>query len=359
MTIMDFNLDSLRAYLEKVGLSRFWPSKPPEAGSEDVPVPEAAPEAEDPSSVTRALVGVASIIEEFHFPPDIIGGVCPHVPGEEEDIIWNAAAEACDTERVHVVWQVFDSRIWYLAVRSADLASHPNSWCPFAAFLPGMKESLSLPICCTYYGEEVASMMMISEDGLHIYRGTNPIIRAKVERTAQSLGQVSIIDLVPERIAALTPLPWYSMSLFENRARRILAAAAVALSLVLTSLSFVVWLLASLSLVSARHDLSAAIERTQSKTVQLLATAQDVRATPVRAALTKFVDINEGLLDLNGYLEVYAIKGNKVRWRATVPSNVTADRINALGGKTIDTKPNGTVIGNAAQIEFEASGGKK
>jgi hypothetical protein len=59
-------------------------------------------------------------------------------------------------------------------------------------------------------------------------------------------------------------------------------------------------------------------------------------------------------------LEVYEIKGEKTRWRAVVPTNLTADRINELGGKTIETLPQGVAIGNQAQIEFQAANpGKK
>jgi hypothetical protein len=361
--MINLQLDSL---VRKLGLDsgkfRFR-KKPAAAGDEN---PEAAaekksflPAIDTSSSLARALGGPTTLIEEFYFPPDIIGGMCPQVPGAEEETAWNAAAEACDTERVHIVWQSFDSRVWYLAIRSADLAAHANSWCPFAALLPGMKEALTPPVCYTFYGEEIASMMTVTDEGLHVYRGTNPIVRAKAERTARELGNAAIVDLVPERIVAYTPVPWYSVSLFEERARRVFATASVALSLALTGLSFLVWLLASVALVSAHHNLDDALLRTQGKTLDLLSTAQGLRATPVRDEMTKFVDLNEGLLDLNGYLEVYAIKGGKVRWRATVPTNVTADRINGLGGKTIDAKPNGTVIGNAAEIEYEAAGEKK
>jgi hypothetical protein len=357
------DLDSL---IKKLGLDPaklfFW--KKPVQEFEDIP--EVAVQEPDKilgidtrSSIARSLAGSASLVEEFFFPPDIIGGMCPQVPGAEEETAWNAAAEVCDTERVHIVWQSFDNRVWYLAVRSAELASHPNSWCPFAALLPGMNDALTPPVCYTYYGEEIASMMAVTEDGLHVYRGTNPIVRAKAERTARELGNAAIIDLVPETIVAYVPVPWYSVSLFEERARRILAASSVVVSMVLTGLAFLVWLLASVALVTSRHNLDEAVARTQQKTLELMESAQNLRGTPVRDALTKFVDLNEGLLDLNGYLEIYSITANQVRWRAIVPSNVTADRINALGGKTIETKANGTVIGNAAQIEYEASGAKK
>lgn len=311
------------------------------------------------SSTARALGGEVTIIEEFYFPPDIIGGMCPQVPGEEEEIAWNAAAEACDSERIHIVWQTFDSRVWYLAVRSSELASHPNSWCPFTALLPGMKDALTPPVCYTYYGDDVGTMMTVTDEGLHVYRGTNPIVRAKAERTARELGNASLIDLTPEKIVTFEPVPWYSLSLFEDRARRLLAVGSVVVSIVLTCFGFMVWMIASLSLVASHADLSEANQRTAEKTHQILTMAQDLKATPVRDAMTKFVDLNEKLLDLNGYLEGYVIKDNKVRWRATVPSNITADRINAIEGKTIDTTANGTVIGNAAEMEYEASGGDK
>src|ERR1700679_513742 len=70
---------------------------------------------ESSNSIMRALVGPVDLPGDFYFPPDLIGGTCPRIAGEEEEIVWNAAAEACDTERVHVVWQSFENRIWYLA----------------------------------------------------------------------------------------------------------------------------------------------------------------------------------------------------------------------------------------------------
>ena len=48
------------------------------------------------SSLGKALIGGVANIGEYHFPPDVIGGSCPRVAGEEEEIVWNAAAEACD-----------------------------------------------------------------------------------------------------------------------------------------------------------------------------------------------------------------------------------------------------------------------
>lgn len=313
---------------------------------------------EESSSLSRVLMGSSSNVPtEYYFPPELIGGTCPRIVGEEEEVVWHAAAEACDSERIHVVWQSMENKIWYLATRSADLASHPNSWCPFAALLPGMKNATTkLPACYTFYGDEMATMMTISADSLQIFRGNNLVVKAKAERSAQELGGAEIIELIPDRILSFAPVPWYAFSLFEDRARRILAATSIAVALGFSGICLFLWMLTGLTLIAARHDLSSALERTRSKTMEIMATVEKLRASPVREQLAKFADLNDGLLAINGFLEIYDIsKNGKVRWRAIVPANVTADRISALGGKTIETSNDGAIIGNAAEIEYENS----
>lgn len=306
------------------------------------------------SSLSKVLMGAPGMMGEYYFPSELIGGTCPRVPGEEEDIIWNAAAEACDSERVHVVWQSVESKIWYLAVRSSELASHPNTWCPFASLLPGMKDAIAPPVCYTYYSDESAAMMIVTADGLQIYRGTSLIVRAKAERSAREMGDAPIIELVPDKIMRLVAVPWYSLSLFEERARRVLAAAAVFSALILAGLSFIIWLFGSMSLIASKHDLTATLDQTQTKTMELMRTVEKLRSSPMREQLAAFAELNDSLLAVNGMLQVYEIKDNKPRWRAIVPLNVTADRINEMGGKNIETTDQGVAIGNAAEIEFEA-----
>ncbi|MGB9153570.1 MAG: hypothetical protein WCD70_10845 [Alphaproteobacteria bacterium] len=319
------------------------------------PVPESA--SASSSALMQALMGPIAADEGFYFPPDLIGGTCPRIVGDEEEIVWNAAAEACDTERVHVVWQSFGNRIWYLAVRSADLASHMNTWCPLASLLPTEKDKL--PVCYTYFGEDIAVLMVVTPEGLNVFRGTSPVVRAKAERTSRELENASIINLDPFRVEQLTPIPWYSLSLFEDRARRVLATVSVAASLVIMGLSFLVWISASMEMIAARHDLADALDRTQTKSMQLMREAETMRASPMRTQIEKFLSVNEGLLSLNGLLNVYEIRDKGVRWRAVVPISATADRISAIGGKNIQTTDHGVTIGNDAEIEYEAERGVK
>ena len=308
------------------------------------------------NAMMRALTGSLAETSDFYFPADLIGGTCPRVFGSEEEIVWNAAAEACDSERVHVVWQSAGNRIWYLAVRSADLASQPTSWCPLAVLLPTDKDLENLPICYTYYGEEMAVLMVVDKEELHIFRGTAAVVRAKAERTARELGEkAQLINIDLFRIGQMTPVPWYSASLFEDRARRVLAAVSVLASLLIVGFSFLVWLSASMTMIAARHNLADVLDRTQTKSMQLLRTAEDLRASPLRAQIDKFLDVNDALLSLNGFLNVYAVDNGKPRWRATVPPSATADRISAIAGRNIETTEQGVIIGNDAEIEYEAT----
>jgi hypothetical protein len=351
--------ESLGASLEKLfsGMEKSTKSAVAQAEPSAGPSTESssAPVSGNRSSLAKVLASAPGLLGDFYFPSELIGGCCPRVPGDEEEIVWNAAAEACDSERVHVVWHAIENRIWYVAVRSAELASHPNTWCPFASLLPGMKDARPAPVCYTYYSDEAATMMTVMPDGLHIHRGMSSVVRAKAERTARDLGDAPVIELVPERILKLTPAPWYSLSLFEDRARRFFATIAVFTALSITMLAFLAWLMATVVISSAKADLSEARTRAETETMKLLNTAVELRASPLRDQLAAFSTVNDGLLAVNGFLEVYEIKEGKTRWRAIVPTNVTADRINQLGGKTIETTADGVAIGNTYEIEYEAA----
>lgn len=300
------------------------------------------------SSQRRALFGQVSSIETFFFPPELIGGVCPRIVGEEENIAWNAAAESLDSERIHIVWQARGDLIWYIAVRSSDLSSQTNSWCPFAALLPGMKDAAEPPVIYTFYSDESAAMMTVGPDTLQIHRGMSAVLRAKAQRVSEDMGGAPIIDLVPDRIEKMTPIPWQALSLLEDHARRIYAGLSIVSALGVLGLALFVWFAAAMALLSAHLDLDAIKEHSEKKSQELVQMAQNLRSSPLREQLVSFSKINDDLITINGYLEFYEIKNGNTLWRAVVPSNVTADRISAMGGKTLEVRGNDVVIGNSA-----------
>jgi hypothetical protein len=93
--------------------------------------------------------------------------------------------------------------------------------------------------------------------------------------------------------------------------------------------------------------------------MELMRQTEAMRVSPIREQIERFLNINDGLINLNGFLNVYEIKEKMTRWRAIVPPSATADRISALGGKNIEATDQGVAIGNDAEIQYEATAKRK
>lgn len=282
--------------------------------------------------------------KKIYFPQELIGGVCPWVPGQEDDIVWRAAAAACGAERIHAVWQVYKDKIFYLAIKSEEMSSHYNSWCPFSALLPGMTDAVPAPVCYTYYSNGSAAMMIITPDNLQIYRGITLIARAKAERASRELNNAPIIELTPDRISHLMPSPWYSVSLFEDRSRRILAAVSVISALAFAGLAFLIWLYASYSFISSRVTIASHQDHLEGNVSKFSQTIDIMRSNPLHQQLADFVRVNDGLLSLDGLMLTYEIKNGEPYWRASVNSSLSPDILKSLDAVNIESAPNGKII---------------
>lgn len=304
---------------------------------------EQIPDAE-PSQRGGFFSGVAAL-EDYYFPGELTGGVCPRVLGQERDIAWHAAAEACDTERLHLVWSVTEDKVWYLASRSSEFASNPHTWCPFTSLLPGMTNARPAPMCYAYYSDEAAVMMTVTSDSLQVHRGTSAIVRAKTERMMRDLKGAQVVTLDPDVIVKLEPVVWQSIALFEDRVRRMLATIVVMSGLFFAATAFIIWLLAAFSIMQHSRDLNDVQERTRQQTALLMDTVEKSRTSVLRQQMAKFAELNEGLVQVGGWLKFYQIKGGNIRWRALVPPSVTGEKIKELGGKLLTTTDKGVTIG--------------
>ncbi len=289
--------------------------------------------------------GGTTALNNYYFPNELTGGVCPRVVGQEREIAWHAAAEACDTERVHLVWSATEDKIWYLAARSSEFASHNFTWCPFASFLPGKGDARPAPICYAYYSDEAAVLMTVTADTLQIHRGTTAVVRAKAERLARELGNAEIVLLDPDVIVKVQPAAWHSVALFEDRVRRMLTVLVVSGGVMFATIAFLIWLFGALTVMNQHRQLDDVQARTEQKTMQLLNDVERMRASMLRDQMARFAELNEGLVQVGGWMKFYQIKGNKVRWRAMVPPSVTGDKIKELGARLLTTSDQGILIG--------------
>ena len=281
---------------------------------------------------------------EIYFPPETIAGCCPYVEGREGEMAWQAAAEALDSERLHYVYTVHDGMVWFLAVKSSELASHSNSWCPFAALLPGQSNAQPVPALYIYEEDGVAMLLTAAFAELHIHRGATTIIRAKADRLSRDLGQAPIVNLLPETLDQLPVVAWLSASLLEDRARRFLASAGVLSGLTVAVLAFVIWLLTTFASLAVHHDVKSAQAQSEVAVQDLMKQAMQLRVSPLRGQLARFSELNEQLISMGGWLKSYSITGSKIEWKAVLPPAITADRITQLGARTQDVTSDGIIV---------------
>src|SRR5690606_7703684 len=107
----------------------------------------------------------------------------PHVAGSEDEAVWNAASQACGTEKVHYTYSVDGGRLWYLACPSAALASSPDSWCPLAAALPGKSEFWDKETVYLYEQEGLASALRWDPDTgrMQVFLGASRTLLPRIQ----------------------------------------------------------------------------------------------------------------------------------------------------------------------------------
>ena len=136
-------------------------------------------------------------------PQEVIGGVIPHVTGTEEEAVWNAAAQACGTEKINFCYSINEGRIWYLACPSSAVASNPDSWCPLAAALPGNSEYWDQETVYLYEQEGLAAALRWDpETGrMQVFLGASRTILPRVQSMDANFVTIKpeMADIVPWR----------------------------------------------------------------------------------------------------------------------------------------------------------------
>jgi len=282
--------------------------------------------------------------ESRYVPLDIAAGTVPRVPGHEESAVYNAAAVVVGRERVVVRHSGHGDLTWYIAAAGADLANNADSWCPFAAVLPGMPDAVPAPAIYTCTQGEVTFALLVLGDSMRLVQDNKAPMQLWVERAARDHGaQVVPLD---DRAADLRPTPWRSISLAEERAARTVVVGVSMVGVAAAALGAAIWVSALSGMAALRVDVEEARADADATTAELLsqATALGVGATQERIA--EFHRVNAAVLRLNGQDLSFdgAPKGGGVRWSARVPSGVTGNVIQDLGARTVRSDPLWTYI---------------
>lgn len=259
-----------------------------------------------------------------YLPNDLVGGSIPYIPGTEDEGVWNAAAQACGTERVHYCYTISEGRCWFLASPSSSLASSPDSWCPLAAALPGNSEYWDRQTVYLYEQEGAAgALRWDAETGrMQVFLGASRSILPRI----QSM-EANFVTINPE---VAKPIPWRNRALHQEKLSRMMAKALLFSGLAVTLVSLLVWLgaYATANIVSPRLDDAKNV--TTDATNKLMLNAAVALQTDTNKHMARLVELFNTIGSFGGTLVRYEVFADgRVEWEALIPSAVQPGQLQA------------------------------
>lgn len=249
-----------------------------------------------------------------HLPQEMVGGSLPHIPGAEDEAVWNAASQACSTERVHFCYSVEDGRIWYLACPSSQMASYPNSWCPLAAALPGHSEYWDRETVYLYEQEGMASALRWDQETgrMQVYLGASRTILPRLQTM-----DANFVTINPE-VAEV--VPWRNRALKTEKLSRATARLLVISGLCLNLLILLILVFQMILTHSVQADLSENIQKTEKAVEDLTKGAAASMQNDSVRHMVNIQELLDELIKIDGTLVRYEIKeGGRAEWEALVP----------------------------------------
>lgn len=265
-----------------------------------------------------------SILQPF-LPSELIGGSIPYVAGTEDEGVWNAAAQACGTERVHYCYTIEEGRCWYLAAPSSSLASDPDSWCPLAAALPGNSEYWDRQTVYIFEQEGTAGALRWDQETgrLQIFLGVSRTILPRI----QSM-EANFVTINPEVAKAV---PWKNRALNQERLSRVLVKYLFFMGAGVTALALLVWVGAYALANSLTPKLDKAKQVTVDTTNALMMNAANALQSNTDQHLVRIIELLNMTSSFGGVLTRYEVKpDNSVEWTALIPSAVQPGQLQAV-----------------------------
>ena len=253
-------------------------------------------------------------------PQDLVGGEIPYIPGNEDESVWNAASQACGTERVHYCYSIAEGRCWYLATPSSSLANAPDSWCPIAAALPGNSEHWDKETVYIYEQDGSASAIRWDPEThkMQVFLGAARTIMPRI----QSL-DASFVTINPE---AAQPVAWKNRALRQEQLSRGLVKWLFFSGLLVTFIALFYWFASFTAAALLRPNLDEANKLSQEASLNLMREASNVYRTSVTTHIARINELSLELFAVGGELLKYEVKPDgSVEWEAVVPRAMEGD----------------------------------
>lgn len=262
-----------------------------------------------------------------HLPQELVGGNVPHIPGTEDEAVWNAASQACGTEKIHYCYSVDAGRLWYLACPSNVLASNPDSWCPLAAALPGNSEYWDRETVYLYEQEGVASALRWDPETkrMQVFLGASRTILPRVQSMDANFVTINaeVADIVP----------WRNRMLKTEQLARATAKMLVVTGLIVAISSAVLLAFSWISLSLLQRNLDDVKAQTEKASTQLIRDANSAMKSDTIKHMVRIQEILDSLSRVDGTLVRYEVKKGRVEWEALVPQAFALQATQALSAQ--------------------------
>jgi hypothetical protein len=259
-----------------------------------------------------------------YLPSELVGGAIPCIPGTEDEAVWNAASQACGTERVHYCYTISEGRCWYLATPSSCLAGNPDSWCPLAAALPGNSEFWDRETIYLYEQEGSAgALRWEAETGrMQVFLGAARTILPRIQSMEANFATIN-----PE---VAKPVPWRNRALRQEKLSRIIVKAMLFSGIGVTLVS----LLLLLGSYMAANVLSPQLDRARQASAeasnQLMVEASNALQSSTNKHLSRIIELYDTIGGFGGVLVKYEVKADGgVEWQALIPGAVSPGQLQA------------------------------
>ena len=260
-----------------------------------------------------------------YLPQEMVGGSVPHVPGTEDEAVWNAASQACGTEKVHYCYSVDEKRVYYLACPSATMASNPDSWCPLAAALPGNSEYWDKETVYLYEQEGLASALRWDpETGrMQVFLGASRTILPRIQ--SMDANFVTINPQVADVEA------WKNQNLKTEKLSRATARMLVITGMVISLIAICILFYNYIAINMIERNLAAVKSETSRASNDLMLKAYNAMQSDTIRHMVRIQEILDKLAKVDGTLVKYEVSGGSVTWEALVPPAFAQDFGQPLG----------------------------
>lgn len=301
---------------------------------EDVKNPETVPKP-SPKPFQKKKEDDSSQAQNTYLPTDIVGGSIPYIAGTEDEAVWNAAAQACGTDRIHYTYTVHEGRCWYLATPSNALASNPDSWCPLAAALPGNSEFWDTETVYIYEQDGAAAALRWDDETgrMQVFVGPSRTILPRM----QSMDG----NFVTINADGLAPVLWTNRALMQEKLSRATVRGLFWSGLIVTIVALSFWFVSHVAATVIKPDLRKAQQETESATVSLMLEAGKALTSDSQRHLYRVQELLISLQDVGGTLIKYNIEDGKVTWEALIPSALAGNVVSQYNAKTIGREKDG------------------